>query len=154
LFLSCFRGLGAAGLVGCEAAQDQVGDALGGLLVDRAAGDEKPIEERPAEHVESQLDVELGTQVAALDAAPKHLRQRARRPDRNPPRTARASPGFRAMAPTRFGISRPGSEPLYSSTASRINASRSARVEPVSGAAISSLTSAATAAETSSSFER
>ncbi len=60
----------------CEAAQDQFGDALGELLVDRAACDEKPIEERPAEHVEDELEIEIGTQVATLDAPPKHLAQR------------------------------------------------------------------------------
>src|SRR5207253_700084 len=54
---------------------------------------------------------------------------------------------------TRFGISRPGNAARYSSTASPISMSRSARVEPVSGTRISSLTKAPIAAVTSWSFD-
>jgi hypothetical protein len=53
--------------------RDQVGDALCELLVDR-----------PAEDIERQLDVEVGTQVTALDAPPEHLAQR-RPPSREEP---------------------------------------------------------------------
>ena len=66
----------ARGLVRCEAAQDQLGDARGELVVDRASGDEQSVEERPAEHVERKLEVEVGGQVAALDAAFEHRSQR------------------------------------------------------------------------------
>ena len=62
-------GLGAARLVRCEAAQDQLGHAFGELFVDRAAGDQQPVEERPAEHVEDELEIDIGAQVAAIDAA-------------------------------------------------------------------------------------
>ena len=59
-----------------EAAQDEVGDALGERVVDRAAGDQQAVEERAAEHVEGELDVEAGAQVAAGDAAVEHRAQR------------------------------------------------------------------------------
>ena len=59
-----------------EPAQDQLGDALGEVPVDRAAGDEQAIEERSAEHVERELDVEVSAQVAPCDAAIEHRAQR------------------------------------------------------------------------------
>ena len=75
--LLCFLvALARRGLAHCEAAQHQFGDVLGELLVDRAAGDQQPVEERPAEHIKGELEVEIGAQVAALDAASKHLGQR------------------------------------------------------------------------------
>jgi hypothetical protein len=42
-----------------EPAQDQLCDSLGKLLVDRTAGDQKPVEQRPAEHVERELEIEI-----------------------------------------------------------------------------------------------
>src|SRR5829696_4931371 len=66
----------AGGVAGCESAQHQLSDALGEPFIDRAAGDQQPVEERPAEHIEGELEVEIRAQVTALDAAPQHLGQR------------------------------------------------------------------------------
>ena len=60
---------------GCEPTENQLDDALGELLVDRAAGDQQPVEERAAEHVERELEVEVRAQVAALDPALEHSPQ-------------------------------------------------------------------------------
>src|SRR5215208_3070637 len=51
-----------------EAAEDQLDDAVCERLVDRAARDQEPIEERSAEHVERELAVVVGAQVATLDS--------------------------------------------------------------------------------------
>jgi hypothetical protein len=40
-----------------EAAQDQLDDALCERLVDRSAGDQQPVEDRAAEHVEGSLEI-------------------------------------------------------------------------------------------------
>jgi hypothetical protein len=55
--LSCLSGRGAAWFLRCEPAQDQVGDPLREPVVDWAAGNEQPIEEWAAQHVERELDV-------------------------------------------------------------------------------------------------
>src|SRR5215213_7184630 len=52
-----------------EAAEDQLDDPVRERLVDRAARDQEPIEERSAEHVERELAVVVGAQVATLDSA-------------------------------------------------------------------------------------
>ena len=69
-----------------EAAQDQLDDARGEAIVDGAAGDQQPVEEGPAEHVQRELEVEIGAQVAPLDAALEHGAKR------------RPSPGKEALA--------------------------------------------------------
>ena len=115
---------------------------------------EQPVEERPAEHVEGELQIEVGAQVAALD-------RRARAPRAGPrgaPRGTRRGPpaparGCWAMAPTRFGINRPRQRAAVDldrlpHQGEQVGAGR-ARVRDAI-----SLTSAATAAVTSSSFDR
>jgi len=90
---------GRTGRARCEAAQDQLGDALGELFVDRAAGDDEPVEERPAEHVEGELEVEIGAQVAAIDPAAENLGQRGpaagQEPAANGPRQVRPAGPWR-----------------------------------------------------------
>ena len=71
---------GVGGLVSpvgwCEAGQDQLDDALGEAFVDRAAGDEQPVEEGAAEHVERELEIEAAAKIPAADAALEDHAQR------------------------------------------------------------------------------
>src|SRR6266508_5416649 len=74
-----FRGSGGrrpTGLSGREAAQDQLDDAPGEIRIDGTAGDEQPVEEGSAEHVEGELEVQIVAEVTALDAALEHDAQR------------------------------------------------------------------------------
>ena len=103
----------AGRLVRREAAQDQLDDALGEPFVDRAAGDQQPVEQRPAEHVERELEIQVGAQVAAIDAALEHRAKRRPAPGSGTPRgrRARARPS-RLIASTRLGITAACTDPL------------------------------------------
>ena len=95
-----------------ETEQHQLDDALGKLIVDRPPRDQQPVEERPSEHVEGELDIEVGAQVAAVDAASQHLGQRG-----PPGGQIAAAEGPRQLWTlrhriTRFGINLGASSPL------------------------------------------
>ena len=47
-------------------------DALGELFIDGSARYEEPIEQRSTEHIEGELDIEVGSQIASLNAALEH----------------------------------------------------------------------------------
>ena len=62
--------------VGAKPRRDQLDDAFCETLVDRSAGDQQPIEDGATEHIESELEIESATEVAAPHTA---LQDRAER---------------------------------------------------------------------------
>src|SRR2546423_7634665 len=52
-----------------EAVQNQFDDALGERLVDWSAGNQQPIEDRPAQYVERELEIQSATEIPALYTA-------------------------------------------------------------------------------------
>ena len=73
-------------------------DALRERVVDRSPV-MRSVEERAAEHIECQFDVEVGPQVSTLHSARSTSLSAARRPGGKPSLTALASSGFWAIAP-------------------------------------------------------
>src|SRR5436305_10004521 len=67
---------GGAFAGGCEAAQDQLDDALSERLVDWSAGNQQPIEDGAAKYVERELEIKPATEIPAPYTMLQHSTQR------------------------------------------------------------------------------
>ena len=84
IFISFPSSVSGISACGAKPREDQLDDAFGELVVDRPAGDQQAVEERPAEDVEGELEIEVGSEVAAIDAALEDLAQRRAAPGEEP----------------------------------------------------------------------